>query len=170
MCVVVIPGMEVETKEEIHLICLFRELKQLHSFDNIIYSALPYIKNNTQIYGQQLVMDENDSVTGIEEKLLASSVELSIEDIIEKVKMRNGIVIPAHIDRESFSIINTLGSIPEEFGIKTVEISKNTIRHDNNLYNTVFSSDAHRLGDILEKGFEINLENKTVKDILKKLG
>lgn len=173
---IVIPGMEVETLEEVHILCYFKKLENLMNFQNIIYNNSSDIKNRPEIFGEQLIFDNQDNIIDNEEKLLSTACSLSIQEVIEYVKNNDGAVIPAHIDRESFSILNTLGDIPKECNIKTIEISKmgdkeKLLKKYNFLsdFNTVTSSDAHRLGDILEREMYLELNEKSIECLFEKL-
>lgn len=44
MGIIVIPGIEVQTKEEAHVICLFRSVNVALEFQNIIYDNMNYMR------------------------------------------------------------------------------------------------------------------------------
>lgn len=150
-----IPGIEVQTKEEVHILCYFFDIFDCISFGKIIYDSLECIKNNKSIFGEQLIMDENDNIIAEEEKLLLTSCGFSINDIF-KMMDGKGAAVPAHVDRTSYSIISNLGFIPNISNLKTVEVSSdfsivgNTSEYQKK-HKTISSSDAHRLGDINER-------------------
>jgi len=155
---VFIPGIELESAEEIHLVCLLPDLESALELHRIAYQALPPIPNRTDIFGRQYYMDENDEITGEEERLLVNATSLTIDEILQLVRDLNGAVIPAHVDRPSNSIISNLGWIPDEFKLKYLEISRNCQHYDYKAahpeldhYRLIKSSDAHYLGDILER-------------------
>ncbi|MFA7636279.1 MAG: PHP domain-containing protein [Monoglobales bacterium] len=155
----VVPGMEIETAEEIHVIALFNTIEAAEEAAKEVYRALPNIKNRTEIFGNQLLMDEDDNIVGEEEKLLVSPTNLSIEKLLELVKSVGGLFYPAHVDRHSYSILTNLGFIPEELKIDGIEISKKVEdiqayldnRPDLKGYRVLRNSDAHYLADIAEK-------------------
>lgn len=170
---VFIPGMEVESSEEVHLVCLLPDLDRAAELHRIVQLALPDIKNRADIFGRQLIMDENDHITGEEPKMLLTATNLSVDDIFAIVRKLNGAVIPAHVDRQSYSMITNLGLIPEELGIKYIEISKNCDRYEFrstrpelDRYRLIKSSDAHYLGDILERCSMLELEDLRVTSII----
>jgi len=43
--IVAVPGMELETREEVHLVCLFPGIDEALDMQKIVYNALPDIKN-----------------------------------------------------------------------------------------------------------------------------
>ncbi len=122
--IIVVPGIEVTTREEVHVLCYFESLEYGMGFQKIIYEGLPNIKNKEEIFGEQLILDDNDKLKGTLDKLLINSTKYTIDQVYELVKKFNGVMIPAHIDKKSYSILSVLGFIPENLKIETVEITK----------------------------------------------
>lgn len=172
----VIPGIEVQSKEEVHLICLFKKLENALEFGGLIYSSLSNISNNEDLFGQQLMMDASDNIVGKLEKLLLSSSTYSINEIFELVSKHVGICIPAHVDRSSYSIISNLGFIPPNLKVDAVEISKNSTLESTlkkmpfiKCYKHVISSDAHYLWDINEREYFVEMEYLSVSQLFEAL-
>lgn len=172
----VIPGMEVQTKEEVHIICLFKRIEGAMKFAEIVSNSLPDIKNNEEIFGRQLIFNAADEIIEKEEKMLLSSTVLSVNDVFILVRGLGGICIPAHVDRTGFSIITNLGFIPQNLRVKTIEISKKITPEAAfkkfpflKKYNYVISSDAHYLQDISEREFFIELNCLSVSELFDKL-
>ncbi len=173
---ILIPAIEVETAEEIHIVCLFPDIQAANEFDNIVKQALPDIKNRPDIFGRQLIMDENDNIIGEEHRMLLAASGLTIDDVIMLVRKLNGAPIPAHIDRPSYSILSNLGILPQELDIKYLEISRDcdgllfrSTRPELDRYHLIKSSDAHHLGDILERTNFLELDVLNAEEIIKKL-
>jgi Predicted metal-dependent phosphoesterases (PHP family) len=171
-----IPGMEVCTEEEIHVICLFPVLLAAEEFSRYIYEKTPNIKNNVEIYGHQYITDENDQIIDEEPKLLVNACSVSVMKIPELVKLHNGVCFPAHIDKKSYSILSVLGTIPEECGFKTAEISKPQMieslceKHELlRRMNIMTNSDAHYLWDISERYYYLDNCTKKIENIIDKL-
>lgn len=174
---VVIPGMELQTKEEVHVICLFKSLEAVLKFQAVVYSKLPELKNNERVFGQQLVFDNEDNVIAHNDRLLLTSADLSIEEAKDIVTELGGVFIPAHIDKNANGIISTLGFIPDNIGIKTLEYK--SMEKVNNFikcgilkegYQYIKSSDAHYLQDIHEKeDNKLECESNDIESILKVL-
>ncbi len=120
-----IPAMETDSKEEIHILCYFPDMKSLFDWQEIIYTKLPEQENDEDFFGPQIKCDYNDDYQSKVKKLLAGAVELSLEQCINQVKNLGGVVVPSHLDRKH-SIISQLGFIPPELDLVTAEISKNT--------------------------------------------
>jgi PHP family Zn ribbon phosphoesterase len=173
---VFIPGIEVESSEEVHMICLLPDLERAHELHLIVQEALPDIKNRADIFGNQLIMDENDITIGEEQRMLITATRLSVDDICMTVRSLGGAVIPAHVDRTSYSMISNLGFIPEELGFKYIEISKACDRYgyraahpELDRYRFVQSSDAHYLGDMLERCSMLDAEGLCADAIVRAL-
>ena len=168
----VIPGMEVQTKEEVHILCLFKDLNIAMKFDEIVHNCLPNIANDEEVFGKQLIMNSQDKVIDKEPRLLISSCSLSIDDVFSLVRAFGGFCIPAHVDRTAYSIISNLGFIPPSLKIKTVEISKkgnieSIVKRFPYLkdFDYIISSDAHYLWDISEREFFIDIEYMSFTEI-----
>ena len=173
----VIPGMEVQTKEDVHVVCLFTNLDSALEFQKKIFASLPDMENNEEILGKQILYDNMDNITGINKKLLLTATSISFDELYYIVTFLKGAFIPAHIDREAYSAVYNLGFLPDYLDIKTVEYNsyerlkaliKSGILKDR--YNYIKSSDAHYLQDILERVSFIDIDNLTAVSIIKKLG
>ena len=131
-----------------------------------IYTLLPDVPNAPEIFGDQLILDENDQVTGTVEKLLINATSLSIEKTFDKVRSYGGVPIPAHIDKTAYSVISNLGFIPPELKARTVEV-KNPPCPASEGYRVITNSDAHALETMsMHEGNTIEIPGKTVADVL----
>ncbi len=163
----VIPGMEIETAEEVHILTLYPDIKSAQYVAEVVYQSLPDIKNRPEIFGNQLKMNEMDEVVGIEEKLLISPTNLSIEKVFELVEDAGGLFIPAHVDRHSYSVLTNLGFIPDNLDIRHIEVSKKvdvledylTARPELRKYGIFRNSDAHYLEDISLQDAFLDIED-----------
>lgn len=170
--ITVVPGMELETNEEIHSICLFPDLKSAMIFDKIVREHLPGIENRVDIFGEQLLFDENDERVGIEKLLLLTPCALSFNEAQKQVQNLGGVMYPAHVDRDSYSILTVMGEIPREYAGKTLEISAKCDldvflqKHPQiNDFKLVQSSDAHLLEDISEPGYLLEIDEYEVNEM-----
>ncbi|QUH26045.1 PHP domain-containing protein [Serpentinicella alkaliphila] len=174
--IICIPGVEITTKEEVHVLGYFETIESVREFQRIIDMHLPRDKNNKEMFGNQLIYDENDNIIGEEQMLLSRSIGLSLEEIIDEIRKLNGIPIPAHINRNRFSIISNLGFINPELKINAIEIcgygdlkSVEKLCPNFESYNKIYSSDAHSLGQILEREFFVEVERQSIKCIINAL-
>lgn len=168
-----IPGMELCTSEEVHIVCLFYTLEDALHFSEYIKSTMPPIKNKPNVFGEQLICDENDNVIGQEEILLVTASGISTEKVVKKMAEYNGICYPAHIDRSSFSILSNLGMIDEYFGFKCAEIY-DIMKEDElkkkhpylNKLKILSDSDAHYLENMRLPQQVIDVPENNIKAIL----
>lgn len=151
----VLPGMEVQTREEIHLVCLFEHVEAAWCWQEVVYRHLPLKQNVESFFGSQLLLDARGKVIGKEERLLLQSTELGLQEVLRGVERCGGIVIPAHVDRESYSLVRVLGFIPRGLGVVALELSRSENRDRIRGYlppyfevSWVASSDAHFMEDI----------------------
>ena len=165
----VLCGMEVETAEEVHVICLFAALEQGLAFDKAVAATMPQVANKPAIFGTQLYYDADDEVLGTCDRLLMTATALSLPALVDMVKGYGGVAIPAHIDRPSNSVMTNLGFIPPELDVAFIEFSKHTdplgyfAEHQRlffKAYGTLVSSDAHYLGDIAEKKHYLTFDTR----------
>jgi PHP family Zn ribbon phosphoesterase len=161
----VIPGMELCTAEEIHVICLFPEIESAEAFSDVVRHRMPPVKNRQDIFGRQTVMDADDNPIGEEELLLLSASDIPLNDTPALVRAFGGFCYPAHIDRESFSLLATLGGFPPEPGFSCAEISPRadidtlTARYPElKALRFMRSSDAHYLEDMTPARDALDLE------------
>jgi len=151
----VIPGMEVQTREEIHLLALFPEWGLLSLWDEEVYRNLPDLKNDPEIFGDQPIVDAEGNILAFEERLLLNSTSFSLEEVKKGVEEKGGLVIPSHFDKGSFSLISQLGLIPPNLELEALEMSRRTeLRETETPIDLSFSiprivsSDAHFVEDI----------------------
>jgi PHP family Zn ribbon phosphoesterase len=154
--VTVLPGMEVQTREEVHLLTLFDSLEQVAAWQEQVYASLPPLKNDEAFFGEQLVLDADGEPAGYLDRLLLTSSSFSVEEVVQRVSGLDGLCIPAHVDHTAYSIISNLGFVPPELDVVGVEISSNVGTAEARerfpqltRYSLVASSDAHRLREMI---------------------
>jgi predicted metal-dependent phosphoesterase TrpH len=176
---IVLCGMELQTREEIHLITVFDDFEVAHDLQQKIYRLLPDVKNDPEYFGDQVVVSTEDEILHSEERLLLNSVEISIEDAVDWVKSHGGLAIAAHIDSPTYSIISQLGFVPENIPfdaleVRNIEKAKGLMSHII-LKNVPFVtfSDAHYLADVGRRKTLLHMEKADCREIaqaLKTLG
>ncbi|NMB60293.1 MAG: PHP domain-containing protein [Chloroflexi bacterium] len=170
----ILPGMELQTQEEVHVLCIFDTLEQIQTLQKIVDVSLPPFQNNPDLFGEQFVVDETGDFLYREERLLLTSSSVSIKSACEHVKALGGILIPAHINRKAFGLLPTLGLIPEELENNPVmEISRHiTIQKavetysQLSKYQIIQSGDVHRLDEFLGVNY-FDLEEPTIAELKK---
>ena len=150
----VLPGMEVTSKEEIHLIALFDRREDCMALQDITYQNLPG-ENVEEVFGCQTIVNERDETIGINRRMLIGATLLPLEQIVSTIASLGGVTIASHIDRQAFSLLGQLGFIPEGISLDGLEISSRTSKeeaqkrfHSYQRFSFVRFSDAHHLEDI----------------------
>lgn len=164
MDIIVVPAMEVQSSDDIHILALFRDYNALENFDNELEKR--QIKNREDIFGEQLIINSDDEITGREENLLLVGVEQNIYDIFLLIKKNGGLAVPAHIDRDECGILAVLGEIPSDLGVEVIEFSANAsegMKEQYGRYRSINNSDSHRLECIGSAGGAIEAAERTAE-------
>jgi len=164
----VIPGMEVTSREEVHILGLFGATEGLMDLQAVVYENLPG-ENDQEAFGFQLVIDDRDCVVGTINKLLIGATTLAVEQVVGAIHQFGGLAIASHIDRERFGIIGQLGFIPEGLGLDAVEVANASLREWDYAYPVVASSDAHYLEDVGRNSTCFEVEQASFDEIAKAL-
>jgi hypothetical protein len=172
----VIPGCEMTSREEVHSLALFEDFDALAVFQEFLDQHLTMIPNNTNVFGYQVVVDENENILEEIDHYLGSSLDVSIEEVERKVHELSGIFIPAHIDRPRNSLFSQLGFIPVELKVDALQISKladeKSVRERYKIKpetTIVKFSDAHYPGDLGKTFTLFEMENPTFEELRKAL-
>ncbi len=166
--VTVVPAMELQTAEDVHVLCLFKSVQDLQNF----YNQIPFLplQNREEIFGNQLILDEDDNVVGKETRLLLVASGLSVDDVPALCGSCGGVAIPAHIDREENGMVQILGSVTEGYAV--VEYSScvtEDFMRSYSQYPFVTDSDAHTLADIGKCGAVMHLQQNTAECLIETL-
>ncbi len=166
-----LPGIEVTTQEEVHVLCYFSSVETALIFSDMLYNSLIAIPYDEKIWGKQLIVDEHDNVKGSVGKLLSGPVELDIYEVKKLCEKHGGVAVPAHVDKDSTSVSSVLGFMPSDLDFDIIEykdkeklenlIEKNYLPKGKEL---IFSSDAHCISNIAS-----NLQNLSENSSLAKL-
>jgi PHP family Zn ribbon phosphoesterase len=122
----VLPGMEVQTSEEVHVVCLFDTLEQALTWQGIIFNHLPDLTNPEETFGAQFVVDANGEYIRTETRLLITSTDLTLNDVVQRVRQLGGLAIPAHVDRPMASLLVNLGFVPPGLDVPALELFRLT--------------------------------------------
>ena len=144
-------GLEVQTAEEVHTVALFDTVEQALALTDWVYAAMPKRVNDPETFGDQPVVTWDDDIVEMEWRILAMGCRRTIPETAEKVHELGGLYIAAHIDRPNFSVLGTLGTIPENC-FDAVELSRTADEAvwlpKASEYAVTRSSDAHNLDDV----------------------
>ena len=154
----VLPGMEIQTREEVHSLCLFDTLAQIEKFQNCVDATLPPIKNDAEHFGEQFIVDESGEFIRREEQLLLVSSSMSINEAWKFTNDLGGLFIPAHVNRKAFGLLENLGLVPTDIAIEALEISRHITPEGAQAaypqikgYPLIQNGDVHRLDEFNNK-------------------
>ena len=119
----VLPGMEMTTAEEVHILGLFDPGTELGPFQATVYRNLPDVPSKKRFVKDQVIVDAADYVTGFSPHCLFGATRFSVQEAVDLIHGHGGLAIACHVDRESFSIISQLGFIPPGLRLEAVEVS-----------------------------------------------
>lgn len=169
----VIPGMELCTAEEIHVVCLLPNVKKALEFSAYVREHIPPVKNREEIFGEQLILSEDDEILGKEDLLLTTASSIGLYEVPSLIKSFGGAAFPAHINRNSYSVISSLGEITADMGFSCVELTR-----DANLKEYIgrfpdlsgmkifYNSDAHYLENMNLDPKHIELTEPTAEAVI----
>lgn len=163
-----IPGMEITTCEEVHLLAYFESVRAALDFGEFLRPHLPARKNRPALFGRQMIINEQDDALGEEDALLIGASDLKLAFLVSEVRARGGVPVPAHINRGSNGLLINLGFMPNDLNFSAVEVWRALPCPSAPCENrrVLNSSDAHSLGAILEKEIQIPLKNRTIRSFL----
>ncbi len=147
-------GLEVNTIEEVHVVCLFEKLDTAVSFGNYIESTLPVRSNDPEVFGDQIIVDEYENIIGSVDPILFSSSSVSFFELIPRVLNLGGLVIPAHIERFSNGAVSQLGFLPD-LAYSAVESLSVPCTYETYNNAVITGSDAHTPASIGSGSFYI---------------
>lgn len=168
----VLAAMEITTAEEAHVLALFDDMEDLMELQDIVYENLVPELNDEKRFGEQIIVNEKDEVTGYNRRLLFAATELSVYSVVNTIHSLGGLSIASHIDKGVFSVISQLGFIPDNLKFNALEISPHINRKEAeellaqyNSYTWISSSDAHYLNDIGKRTTTFIMNQPTTADM-----
>ena len=174
--ILALPGMEVNTSEEVHAVCLFKTLEAALDFDSYVYEKLMKFPNREEIFGKQQIYDCNDRACAAEPNLLINATGISFEELWDLALSYDGVMFPAHIDKTANSLIANLGFVPPDSRFVTAEVKDLGKLHSllrENPYladcRIISNSDAHYLEHINEPRLTLEVEEKSREAVVETL-
>ncbi len=171
--ILALPGMELTTEEEVHVLCLFAELSDALHFDDYVYEHLQPVPLREDIFGKQDIMDKEENITGHVGLLLINATTIHFENVYGLMEQFHGVMVPAHIDKSSNSLLSNLGFVPGDSRFRTYELAdagKRAAITEKNPYcadcRVVVNSDAHRLEQISEPVETMEIEQMNAAAVL----
>lgn len=164
---ILLPGMEITTREEVHLLGYFPTVDAAVEAGETFSSHLPKMPNKPKFFGNQFIMNTDDEVVGEESRMLIGATDLDLTECTEIIRQRGGVAIPAHINRGTNGLLINLGMMPEKPHFPTVEVARHLPIASGILEGrtVLHSSDAHQLGSILEAEFDFPTERFSLRGL-----
>ncbi|MGQ9858817.1 MAG: PHP-associated domain-containing protein [Thermodesulfobacteriota bacterium] len=167
----VLPGMEITSAEEVHVLGLFPDLERAAAMQEVVDRSLPG-ENSPDIFGYQVLMDQDDEILGSEDRFLAGATTMGIDEIVKAIHAYDGLAIASHVDREGFGILAQLGWIPQGLALDGLEVSWAMSRPEARErfpqirnWPLLRSSDAHRPEEVGRAWSRLMVEGPTLEEI-----
>ena len=169
-------GMELTTEEEVHVLCLFDELEKAMDFGSYVRTQYLDVMNVPEIFGEQLIMDEDDNIIGKEDTLLINATQIGFEQVFGLTEKYGGVMIPAHVEKKANSLLANLGAVPEDSRFTCFEMKHIGYREQISEEHPYFkkcrmitNSDAHYLENINEPVNFLEADENTAAAVLRAL-
>jgi hypothetical protein len=167
----VFPGMEINSREEVHTLAIFGHASQAFAMQEIVYRHLKG-SNRPEFFGEQVRVNECDEIEGFNDRLLIGAVDLGLEEIVREINRLGGLSIASHVDRPSYSLVSQLGFVPPGVRLDAVEVSDPLWARTRGMHilqelglPVVSSSDAHFLEDIGRQASFFRVESATLEEL-----
>jgi predicted metal-dependent phosphoesterase TrpH len=164
--ITIIPGMEITSSEEAHVLALFGSVESALEMEKRIGAGLPLAGADDRFFGEQVLVNEEDEVLGFNKLNLLGATGMALKELVRNIRELGGLAVASHVDREAFSVISQLGFIPEDVRFDALEIIN---PRSAALYpdGTVFlrSSDAHQLEDVAKRSTGFLMERPSFEEI-----
>jgi len=172
---VVIPCIETQSSEDIHILCIFPEYKNALQYKDWLWKKIRPIKNDVDLFGYQVVVDAKNNILREEDTLLIQGAGYEVDQIVTEVHSNGGLAVLAHVDRPSFSYPVVLGPIPADYKADAFELSCRINSDQAAEWRAKYpgrtfirSSDSHRLDGISRNNCtKMLLEEPTFDEIRK---
>ena len=158
---VVKPGLEVESKETVHIVCLFDAVPQALSLQEFVFEHLPEARSEDHNpFGQRILVDQEGMARGQEARPLYAATDLSVDEVVKAARERGGLVLAAHVERRAHGLLGVLGFLPPGLELDGMEAGPGGLES-----GRVASSDAHRLREVGSRYTVFEAEGSSVEDL-----
>jgi len=159
-------GMELQTREDVHLLAYFDESLACHQLANAIYPLLPNRPNQPAYFGDQVIVDVEETILGYEPKLLVNSLDLGFNEAVALIRTLGGLPVPAHVDRETFGLIAQLGFVPQGLEFDLVEVLSGVLPNGFGEAVAICSSDAHQPDQIGRRTTTFGMNGASINEMI----
>jgi predicted metal-dependent phosphoesterase TrpH len=156
-------AVELQTREEVHILGYFKREEDIDHFDTWLKSVRDKTPNRVDLFGNQLILDEEDQIIAIQPDSLIQSLDANLDECIRAIRKAHGRIVLAHVADRKNGILHQLAFIPKKLDYDGIEIThvdqkEDLIRRFPWLIEKPFfiNSDAHTLTDIHDALYEID--------------
>jgi anti-sigma regulatory factor (Ser/Thr protein kinase) len=171
----VIPGMEITSAEEVHILGLLPDLEAALKLQSRVYRSLPG-RNDEKSFGMQVIANEFGEVLGFNDHLLAGATTLNLDQVVAAIHDVDGLAVASHVDREGFGIVGQLGFIPSGLRLDAIEVSLRTTLPiarasfaPKGEYSILCASDAHVPKDVARAATFALMKEATLAELRRAL-
>jgi len=169
---VVLAGMEVESREGVHVLCLCDRQQSLQELEREVWAHLPPGKNDPEYFGRQLLMDARGGVLAEWDRMLQMGTELTVSQVMRLAAELGALAIPSHVDRRASGMLDVLGFLPVDIATPAVEISGRLSPEQAYArypclagVPLLYGSDAHFLAEVGQQHNLLEMEGPTVAEL-----
>ncbi|MEN3042570.1 MAG: phosphotransferase [Fervidobacterium sp.] len=162
---IVVPGIEIHTVEDVHILGYFRDIESCMKVSNHVRENITPFVYDPEKFGYQIVINENEEFIETVDFYLGFPTNLTIQQALEIIYKHNGLAVFAHVDRK-FGVIYQLGIIPKGTEIIEVRKKETFLEYTNKGYIVLTSSDAHQPDEIGSRKTYFYDELVNVSDVL----
>ncbi len=160
-------GLELQTREDVHLLAYFDDEATCLAFSDEIYALLPDGYEDPYGLGEQIQVDAEENILRYEPRFLVNGLDLSLVNAVRRIDELGGLAVPAHIDREFFGVLSQMGELPEEVDFPIVEVCGECIPETCGDAAVLRTSDAHFVEAIGQSVTCITVEDLTIAELRK---
>ena len=150
-------GTETTSREEVHILSLYPTVEAAQAWGQWVYERLPEFEHDPERFGDQVVVDVDENILDFEARYLIPAIDASIDEIRQETLSRGGLIIPAHIDRTTNSMLSQLGFLPD-LAFSALEVTTWPPVTDPRGHTLICDSDAHFIDDVAQRTFSFQAE------------
>lgn len=152
-------GMELNPREEAHLLALFAAPRPALEFARRLAPFLPPVPLRPEVLGDEVVVDADENVLDLYGLWLGAALDASFDELARMASDSGGLVIPAHVDRPAMSVYSQLGFLPEGpyDAVESIGPAPQALCGE---HAVISGSDAHYPEHVARRPFEIELPDE----------
>lgn len=165
---IVVPGIEIHTMEDVHVLGYFFSIQNCLAVSKIVEENITPFPYDPEKFGYQLVINELEEFVDTIDFYLGFPTKLTIDDAIEIINIHKGIPVFAHVDRK-FGVIYQLGMIPGGTNVIEVRRKETFLEFKDKGFIILTSSDAHQPDEVGSRKIYLSSKIENADDVLSAL-